>query len=214
MANECTAAGPQGSDSLIVMPNVASDRPFSSMSWTAAQRRTMAAALDLIGMHGVSGTSLQMIADASGVTKAAVYYQFKSKNDIVIAVAANELATLEDALIAAEAETERARARKVLLNRVIDLAVLSRRWVSTLTNDPVIIRLLGEHEPFRLFVSRLYGVLIDERDNDDTVARVSAAVLSAAIAGSVVNPLVNDLDDDTLRATLLHLTQRMLELPD
>lgn len=174
----------------------------------------MAAALDLIGTHGVSGTSLQMIADASGVTKAAVYYQFKSKNDIVIAVAANELATLEDALIAAEAETERARARKVLLNRVIDLAVLSRRWVSTLTNDPVIIRLLGEHEPFRLFVSRLYGVLIDERDNDDTVARVSAAVLSAAIAGSVVNPLVNDLDDDTLRATLLHLTQRMLELPD
>ena len=33
--------------------------------------------------------------------------------------------------------------------KVIDLAVERRRWVSALQSDPVIIRLLGEHEPFR-----------------------------------------------------------------
>ncbi|MBH0776362.1 TetR/AcrR family transcriptional regulator [Nocardia bovistercoris] len=188
-------------------------RPFSGISWTPAQRRTMVAALDLIGTNGVSGTSLQMIADAVGVTKAAVYFQFKTKNEIVIAVTANELAVLEDALIAAEALRDGPQARKVLLNRVIDLAVTRRRWVSTLTNDPVIVRLLGEHEPFRVFISRLYAVLLADRSDDDVVARVSAAVLSAAIAGAVVNPLVSDLDDDTLRATLIQLTQRMLDLP-
>lgn len=188
-------------------------RPFSSMRWTPAQRRTMTAALDLIGVHGVSGTSLQMIADAVGVTKAAVYYQFKTKDEIVIAVTANELAILEDALLAAEAERELPRARKLLLDRVIDLAVSRRRWVSTLTNDPVIVRLLGEHEPFRQFMARLYSVLLDEQEGDDTLARVSAAVLSAAIAGAVVNPLVTDLDDETLRSTLIQLTQRMLDLP-
>jgi hypothetical protein len=37
--------------------------------------------------------------------------------------------------------------------------------------------------------------------------------MTAAIAGSVVNPLVTELDDDTLRATLLLLTKRVLELP-
>lgn len=124
-------------------------QPFSSIPWTAAQRRTMAAALDLIGVHGVSGTSLQMIADAVGVTKAAVYYQFKTKEEIVIAVTASELAILEDGLIAAEAEPDLSRARKVLLDQVIDLAVSRRRWVSTLTNDPVIIRILSQQEPFR-----------------------------------------------------------------
>jgi len=72
------------------------------------------------------------------------------------------------------------------------------------------VRLLGEHEPFREFVSRMYGVLLDERG--DREARVAAAVMTAAIAGSVVNPLVTDLDD-TLRATLLSLTQRVLDLP-
>ncbi len=54
---------------------------------------------------------------------------------------------------------------------------------------------------------------VDRRPDDD-LARVSAAVLSAAIAGSVVDPLVTDLDDDTLRATLIQLTRRMLELPE
>jgi AcrR family transcriptional regulator len=179
---------------------------------TPAQRRILGAAYDLIAEHGVGGTSLQMIAEALGVTKAAVYHQYKAKGEIVIAVTEVELAKLQDALAAAEAQESRPHARKVLLHEVINMAVDSRRWVATLQYDPVIVRLLGEHEPFRQFMTRLYGVLLDE--DDDVEARVSAAVLSAAIAGSVANPLVNDVDDDTLRAVLLHLTQRMLNLPD
>jgi AcrR family transcriptional regulator len=179
---------------------------------TAAQTRILNAALDLFATHGVSGTSLQMIADAVGVTKAAVYHQFKTKEEIVIAVTDTELGMLEDALEAAEAEPDPLRARKVLLTRVIDMAVERRGLVRTLQNDPVIVRLLGEHEPFRQFISRLYGVLLDE--HDDTEARISAALFSGAIAGGIINPLVDDIDRATLRAALIQLTQRMLKLPD
>jgi AcrR family transcriptional regulator len=185
---------------------------FGAEARTPAQRRILAATHDLIAEHGVGGTSLQMIAEAVGVTKAAVYHQFKAKDDIVIAVTEIELARLQDALIAAEAQESRPQARKVLLHEVINMAVDRRRWVAILQYDPVIVRLLGEHEPFRQFMTRLYGVLLDE--DDDLEARVSAAVLSAAIAGSVANPLVNDVDDDTLRAALMHLTQRMPSLPE
>jgi AcrR family transcriptional regulator len=48
---------------------------------SAAQTRILIAALNLFADHGVSGTSLQMIADALGVTKAAVYHQFKTKDE-------------------------------------------------------------------------------------------------------------------------------------
>jgi AcrR family transcriptional regulator len=185
---------------------------LGSVARTAAQTRILNAALDLFATHGVSGTSLQMIADAVGVTKAAVYHQFKTKEEIVIAVTDTELGMLEDALEAAEAEPDPLRARKVLLTRVIDTAVERRGLVRTLQNDPVIVRLLGEHEPFRQFISRLYGVLLDE--HDDTEARISAALFSGAIAGGIVNPLVDDIDPATLRAALIHLTQRMLKLPD
>lgn len=194
----------------MAIPDPPPDRPFSSIARTRPQRRILAAALTLIGSHGVSGTSLQMIADAVGVTKAAVYHQYKSKSAIVIAVTENELAILEDALLAAEADQRRQQARRTLLVQLIDLAVARRQWVGTLTGDPVIIRILGEHPPFQRFTSRLYGVLLDERD--DTQARVAAAIMSAAIAGSVVNPLVADVEDEVLRASLIELVPRLIGL--
>jgi AcrR family transcriptional regulator len=185
-------------------------RKLSETRFSPAQERTMVAALNLFADHGVTNTSLQMIADRVGVSKAAVYYQFKTKDAIVIAVTTRELSRLEEALEVAEAEADPLRARKVLLMQFIEIAVTRRRWMSALNNDPVIVRLLGEHGPFREFVSRLYAaVLLGE----DAEARVVAAVLSAAIVGSVVNPLVTALDDDTLRATLINLTHRMLDLP-
>jgi AcrR family transcriptional regulator len=177
-----------------------------------AQTRILDAALDLIGDHGVSGTSLQMIANSIGVTKAAVYHKFKSKNEIVIAVTERELAKLQDALDAAEAEPQHSRARTLLLAAVIDMAVERRRWVSTLQHDPVIVRLLAEHQPFQDFLNRLYAVLLGE--DVGPRARVLAAILSAALAGAVINPLVADMDNDELRTELLLVTQRLLHLPE
>jgi AcrR family transcriptional regulator len=183
---------------------------FSSITRTAAQTRVLDAAFNLIAQHGVSGTSLQMIADAIGVTKAAVYRQFKSKDDIVIALTERELGGLEAALEAAEAEKSATRARELLLGKVIDIAVARRRMMSVLQFDPVIVRFLAEHEPFQQFVSRLYTVLLGDTD---PVARVPAAMLSGAISAGVMHPLVADIDDDTLRADLLRTTRRILNLP-
>jgi AcrR family transcriptional regulator len=77
---------------------------------TAAQIRVITAALELFGRHGVGGTSLQMIADEIGVTKAAVYHQYRTKNEIVLAAAESELAILEGVVERAEAQrSSRAR---------------------------------------------------------------------------------------------------------
>lgn len=154
---------------------------------------------------------MQMIADAIGVTKAAVYHQFKTKDEIVLAVAERGLAEFEEALEAAEAEDDRPRAREMLLTEVIDLAVRRRGLVGTLQNDPVIVRFLAEHEPFQQLINRMYCVLIGVETGPE--ARVPAAMLSAAIGGAVVHPLVADVDDDTLRFHLLRLTSRLIDLP-
>jgi AcrR family transcriptional regulator len=190
----------------VVVPQTKSRFRFVTRS--AAQTRILDAALRLIAEHAVGGTSLQMIADAVGVTKAAVYHQFKTKEQIVIALTERELGGLEEALEAAEAHDHRTRAREVLLDRVIDLAVERRGVASTLQFDPVIVRLLAEHEPFQQFIQRLYGVLVDDTAED---ARVSAAMLSGAIAVGVLHPLVADIDDDTLRAQLLRITHRLFD---
>ncbi len=177
---------------------------------SAAQTRLLVAALDLFAEPGVSATSLQMIADAIGVTKAAVYHQFNTKDEIVLAVTEREMVRIQSALDGAEAENQ-PQAREALLDWVIELAVQRRRLVSVLQFDPVIIRLLGAHEPFQLLMDRLYTVLIG--DGVDAEARVRAAMLSSAIGGTVASPLVHDLDDATLTAQLTALSRRILNMP-
>ena len=65
--------------------------------------------MELFAEHGVGATSYQMIADAVGVTKGAIYHQFNTKDEIVVAVAEMELASLEEALEAAEVEDVKRR---------------------------------------------------------------------------------------------------------
>jgi AcrR family transcriptional regulator len=176
-----------------------------------AKARIVDAAAALFAEHGVGGTSLQMMADAIGVTKAAVYHQFKTKDEIVIAVADAEMARLEAAIDAAEAESDPAKARDILLTRIVDLAIARRRMETTLTGDPVLVRFYASHEGFRRTMARLYRILMG--DGAEPEARVPTAMLIAAIGGAVMHPLVADLDDGALRTHLLHLARRFLELP-
>jgi len=175
---------------------------------SAAQARIISSALDLFARHGVGGTSLQMIADDIGVTKAAVYHQFKTKDEIIIAAAESELARLEKVIDAAEGEASPAKVRRTLVTGMIDLAVARRRTASTILNDPLIVGLLAGHEPSRRVMNRLCRVLMGGDIGHES--RVSTAMFAAAISGAVMHPLVNGLDDKTLRSQLQQLTQRLL----
>jgi AcrR family transcriptional regulator len=177
---------------------------------SAAQTRIVDAALDLFADHGVGGTSLQMIADDIGVTKAAVYHQFNTKDEIVLAAAEAELARLAAVIQAAESEPSRTRARDALIIGMVDLAVDHRRTVGTILSDPVIVGFFAEHEEFRDVMHRLRRLLIgNDRGRE---ARLRTVMLMAAISGAVMHPFVVDLDDEMLRTELVRLARRFLGL--
>jgi len=182
---------------------------FSSRS--GAQIRTLNAALALFAEHGVGATSYQMIAGAIGVTKGAIYHQFKTKDEIIIAVAEMELAKLDDALEAAEAEDDSDVARELLLNRIVDHAVEHRQGANTFQFDPVLVRLLSGHAPFQRFVERLYGMLVGDDDGPDKLVRLAA--LTCVVGGTVAHPLVAEVDDDTLRTQMLNVVRQLVGLP-
>ena len=189
--------------------SVAAHPPLGSTPYSPAQLRVATAAIDLFAEFGVGATTLQMIADRIGVTKAAVYHQFKTKEGIVIAAMEVELGKLEAAL--AEAESDPGpRARENLLRQVIDLSVARRRVVSTLQHDPVIVRLLADHARFQVFVTRLFGALLG--DDADPDARLRVAMVASAIGAVVTHPLVADLDDATLRDGVFDLSREFLHL--
>ncbi len=152
-----------------------------------------------------------MIADEIGVTKAAVYHQYKSKDEIVLAAAESELRRLEVVIEAAEGESSAKRARDSLIAGIVDLAIERGRTASTILSDPVVVGFFAYHATFRDVMHRLRRILV----GDDTApeARVRTAMLIAAISGAVMHPFVADLDDELVRAELLRLARRFLSPP-
>ena len=62
------------------------------------------------------------------------------------------------------------------------------------------------------FMDHLFRALL--RGRDDVEARTRVAMVASAIGGAVTHPLVADLDDATLKAELLELSLRFLDLED
>jgi len=173
---------------------------------SAPQARIVAASLELFAQRGVGGTSLQMIADAIGVTKAALFYQYRTKDDIVLAAAEDELSRLEAVLDRAETAPSGPRQRQVLLRGIVDLAVDRRRTVSVILSDPVVLRFFADHERYERVVNRLTDLLMGPGTGPHR--HLQTAMFMAAISGAVMHPMMTDVDDETLRTELLRLAGR------
>jgi AcrR family transcriptional regulator len=176
-----------------------------------AQTRIIVAAVELFARHGVGGTSLQMIADEIGVTKAAVYHQYKTKDEIVLAAAEAELDKVRAVVDAAEQHQPSEGAREALISGMVELAIEGRRTMSTVLSDPVIVEFFADHRMFRDVMHRLRVLLVGDDTRPET--RVQTAMLIAAISGAVMHPFVVDVDDDTLRAQLQRLARGFLAPP-
>ncbi len=151
---------------------------------------------------------MQMIADSLGVTKGAIFHQFKSKEDLILATAEDPVRRLRAAVEAAESEASPERARRVLLMQAVDLAIENRAVVSRLQDDPALSQFLAAHESFRQLMLRLYALLAGPEPTPQT--RVRAASALATVNQAAVHPLVADLDDSTLRFHLLEVVEGIL----
>lgn len=179
---------------------------------SAAQSRIVVAALDLFSQHGVGGTSLGMIASELGVTKAAIYHQYRTKHDIVVAVATSELSRLIAVIAAAEQEDDIVRSRDAMLAGMVDLVIERGRRVSTLLSDPVIGHVFSDHDRFTDAMRRLSRLLHGRPP--DRADLLQTSILIAAISGALMHPFSADIDDDLLRTQLLGLARRYLGLEE
>ena len=172
-----------------------------------ARERLLAAALDLFAEHGVSGTSLQMIADRLGVTKAAVYHQFQTKDQIVLAVIDPALGRLGPIADHAEAQRGQIARRDTVLAGIVDLVVDERKVSTTLSFDPVVMRLVRAHPALRSLhrIRRLLGGTAP-----DPGSRVRMAVLSGGLIMAGADPAVAGLDNEDFRDHLLAAARRIL----
>src|SRR5215212_1996520 len=82
---------------------------------TDTRTRLIGVAIDLFTRHSYAGTSLQMIADELGFTKAAIYHHFRTREQLLAAVLEPMLDELRTVVESAERRhTPHARAEHML----------------------------------------------------------------------------------------------------
>src|SRR5690348_7027527 len=100
-----------------------------------SRQRFIDVAVRLFARHSFAGTSLQMIAAELGVTKAAVYHHFHTREDLLAAVVEPLVAELQTIIEAAEAHRSPHARAEHLLTGFVDIVVRNRELVPVLALD-------------------------------------------------------------------------------
>jgi AcrR family transcriptional regulator len=160
------------------------------------------AALELFSEHGFEGTSLQDIADRLGVTKAAVYYHFHTKDDLLLALV--EPAFDELLALAGEADSglRPQRGRGVEVARYVDYLLRHRRVAGYLTRDATAMSRSVLVEKGAQLRGQVESMLLGG-DADDLGTVWGAATLQALAGALIAAP--PDVPEEWLREELTEL---------
>ncbi|WP_051970209.1 TetR/AcrR family transcriptional regulator [Kitasatospora azatica] len=99
--------------------------------------RIIAVALELFSEQGYEKTSLREIADRLGVTKAALYYHFKTKDDIVHGIVETMAAPIDETIAWGEKQDWSPAVRDELL----------RRFAAGMAERAPLLRFFHENQP-------------------------------------------------------------------
>jgi AcrR family transcriptional regulator len=161
--------------------------------------RILDAALDVFSEYGFEGSSLQQIADRLDLTKAALYYHFRSKDELLEALVEPAITGVEEILAACAGERDTPARRKEFMKQYLDYFLRQRRLIGYISRDlatlahPAISA--GNEERRARVEAMLAGSDLDFSDQ----VRVTMAFggMQAAIAQ------YPDADEAELRAALL-----------
>ena len=186
--------------------------PVKGISARAAQaertrQQILETAQRLFAELGYDATSLQMIADELGLTKAAVYYHFRAKSDILHAALVPGIQRLERLLD--EAATIRGRRGRIehLVTGFVTFLVENRHFAVMASSDPAAKRNKLDEEAMtmrRRALSLLYG------ENPTGAERLS---FNAVFFIPECLPDLVDLTDAELREALTTTMLRFLRVP-
>jgi AcrR family transcriptional regulator len=186
--------------------------PVKGMSTRAVQaertrQQILETAQRLFTELGYDATSLQMIADEMGLTKAAVYYHFRAKIDILHAAMEPGIRRVEALLDEAAAMRGRRARTEYLVNGFVDFLVQNRHYAVMASTDPAAKRdkLDDKSGPLRRrALTLLFG-------NNPTGAERLSFNAIFFIPESL--PDLVDLTDEELRETLQTTMLRILRVP-
>lgn len=173
---------------------------------TAASDRFLHAALDLFIEHGFSGTSLQMIGDRLDVSKAAVTYHFRTKDDLLLALVRPAFSDLLTFIEEVEAIRRESTRRSAALDGYVDYLINHRRISVWLGRDISALAHPALLEQLADLTGRMDALLISQ--SGGRLGRMWGAATVQALTGPILS--ATDMGDEELRDELKHIGQHMI----
>ena len=145
----------------ISWPTASAPAPHAHASHSAegTRARLLDAALTLFAMNSFAGTSLQMIADHVGITKAAVYHHFKTRDEILASVIEPTGHELRAAIEAAEERRSPTARAETMLTGFVDVTIRHRRVIALICTDAGVTHTACSREDVTLLIARLLRLL-------------------------------------------------------
>jgi AcrR family transcriptional regulator len=156
--------------------------------------RIQETALKLFTDQGYEATSLREIAEALGVTKAALYYHFRTKDDIIVSLAEDRQATLERLIKWAQDQPRTLETRREFIRRYADELHGSHHhtFMRFMERNQTALRDHPKVEKMRNLITNLVGVLWDEGDSTTARLRSAMALFALHASGFVLGEEVGD----------------------
>jgi AcrR family transcriptional regulator len=179
---------------------------------TDTRSRAQKVALELFAEYGYEKTSLREIAERLGVTKAALYYHFKSKEDIVHSFADDYFAEIDALLDWARAQPRTEQARAELLDRYVGLVISGSEVFRFMEQNRASVHAMEVgKDRFTRFRDRLDG-LVDVLAGPDAPLRDRVRATSAVltVGTTCMFYLEKVPDPDKLRAIILEMATDLI----
>jgi len=186
--------------------------PVKGMSTRAAQagrtrQQILETAQRLFADHGYDATSLQMIADELGLTKAAVYYHFPTKSEILHETMRPEIEWIS--VLLDEAALMRGRRARIehLVNGYAEFLVRHRHYAGMASTDPAAKRNKLDDKATSLRQRALALLFGENPTGNERIA------FNAVFSTHERLPEFADLTDEELREALRATMLHMLRVP-
>ncbi|MEV5650876.1 helix-turn-helix domain-containing protein [Nocardia sp. NPDC052254] len=173
------------------------------------RERIRAVAMELFAEHGYDKTSLREIAERLGVTKAALYYHFRSKEDIVVSLSQDLRDGIDDIVAWARAESPGPRrSEQIVLRYGALLHDLGKSMIRFWTENQSAFRALDIGTGLRYQFRVLGDLVAAPQQSPLAVFHARQALLAVSWSLSMMGDL--DLDDEQSNAAATRIALDIL----
>ena len=173
------------------------------------RQRLLDIAMVLISRHGFAGTSLQMIADDLGFTKAAIYYHFRTRDQLLIALMEPLLHQIRQVVETAEDQSTPRTQMDAMVRGFAAVVAKNRSLAAVVVFDPSVHRVLQSQPEWGDLIARQLTLLMQLESGAAGV--IKATAVFTGLAGAATGA-PDDIDERSLIEELSKIGRQILGL--